>query len=178
MSKYDNITLEQDLNNSITRKAEKAARVGLNFVARGGSLDEARAKIKAACKVSDDALGYALSAATVIESKALAHFEVNLAEAQAKAVVYLEKVAAEEVAREEEAKVEAQAHQIIAEIADLAFEVRWPFIFADSMESQCKIRDDIKLLQELGVCGRPWFDPHSATLSRFKLTSISNKYMP
>lgn len=178
MSKYDKKTLERELDDSRTEAAERFAKVGLDFVARGGNPDEARAKVRTAASVRTDAPGYVLETGDIITSMALDHFEVNLDEAEAKAVVYLEKVAAEEAARDEEARVEAQAREIIADINSLAFEVRWPFIFADSMESQNDIKDKIKILQELGVCGRPWFDPHSATLSRFKLTSISNKYMP
>ena len=181
MSKYDKKTLEQDLKNSVTRKAEKAARVGLDFVARGGSIEEAKAKIKAACSVSDSAEDHVVQAATVIETEALDHFEVNLDEAKAEAVVYLEKVAAEEAAREEEARVEArveaQAKEILAEIQSLACEIQWPHVYCDSMKSQNRVGKHIERLRKLGVCGRPWFDPNSDERSVFKLTSISNKYM-
>lgn len=177
MSKYDNIPLELALDNSVTQQAIRASRVGLNCVAHGGHLDEARAKIQMACSVDATASSYAIEASTIVEAKALAHFEVNLAEAEAKAAVYLEKVAAEKAAREEEAQTEVKAHQIIQEIADVA-EIQWPAIYVSSIAALHKVSTRVDILRELGVCGRPWMDSMSENLFRFKLTSISKKYMP
>ena len=176
MSKYDNITLEQELKNSVTRKAHKAARVGLDFVARGGDLDEARAKVKKAASVSDSAEDHVVQAAAVIETEALAHFEVNLDEAEAKAVVHLEKVAAEEAAQEEEREVEAKAKTLIEEIANFASDIQWPAIYVDNMDSLYEVEVRIDALRGLGVCGRPWKDCMSPTSFRFTLQSISKKY--
>ena len=177
MSKYDKKTLERELDDNRTEAAERFAKVGLDFVARGGNPDEARAKVRTAASVRTDAPGYVLETGDIITSMALDHFEVNLDEAEAKAVVYLEKVAAEEAARDEEAKVEAKAKEIIADIVALACEIQWPHVYCDSMESQNQVGKKIKHLRNLGVCGRPWFDPDSDERSVFKLTSISNKYM-
>lgn len=176
MSKYDNITLEQKLKNSITEKARGAARVGLDSIARGGSIDEAEAKIKAACSVSEEAPEHAIQAAAVIETEALAHFEVNLAEAQAKAVVYLRKAKEAEEAAQEEREVEAKAKTLIEEIANFASDIQWPAIYVDNMDSLYEVEVRIDALRGLGVCGRPWKDCMSPTSFRFTLQSISKKY--
>ena len=135
MSKYDNKPLEQELDESRTEAAERFAKVGLKFVARGGDLDEARAKVQVAASVSTDASDHDHEASLIITCKALAHFEVNLDEAKAEAVVYLEKAKALQTAREEEARVEAKAKKIVAEIVQLASEVQWPSIYVSSMVS-------------------------------------------
>lgn len=177
MSNYDKKPLEQVLDTYVSQEAEKVSRVGLKHVARGGTTDEAVALIKTASTVSNSATDHVTAAAAIIESKALAFFEVNLAEAEAKAIVHLEKVAAEQAAREEAAAIEARAHQIIQEIADLA-EVQWPAIYVSSIATLHKVSTRIDALRELGVCGRPWMDSMSENLFRFKLQSISKKYMP
>lgn len=178
MSNYDKKPLEQVLDNHVSQEAEKLSRVGLKHVARGGKIDEAVALIKAASTVSDGATDHATAAAAIIESKALAFFEVNLAEAEAKAIVHLEKVAAEQAARDEAIEIERKAKILINEIVAIANDVKWPAIYVSSIATLNQVSVRIDTLREMGVCGRPWMDSMSENSFRFKLQSISKKYIP
>lgn len=178
MSKYDKKTLERVLDDNRTKAAERFAKVGLDFVARGGNPDEAKAKVRTAASVRTDASDSVLEASEIITAMALDHFEVNLDEAKAEAVVYLEKAKAQLEKAKEEAEIRAQAEKIIAEIVDIASDVQWPAIYVSSMVALNQVSIRIDSLRELGICGRPWKDAMSDTSFRFVLQSISKKYMP